>query len=58
MYLILVWYTNKRATGGGGGVVGEVTASAQNLDTICLANFAHFRVATILAISTYLKPNI
>ncbi len=58
MNLILFWYANKIATVGGGGVVGEVTASAQNLDTICLVNLAHFLVATILAISTYLKPNI
>jgi hypothetical protein len=53
---------------GGGGVVGGVTAmiasailvpgSNPHLDTIMLANLANFHVAAILAISTYLKPNI
>ncbi len=57
------------ATGGGGGMVGGVNATIasailvpgsnpQNLDTIVLANLANFHVATILALSTYLKPNI
>jgi hypothetical protein len=55
--------------GGGGGGVGGVTvmianailvpgSNPQNLDTICLANLANFHVVAILAISTYIKPNI
>ena len=51
------------ANDGGGGMVGEVTATIastilvpgsnpQNLDTFFLANFANFHVAAILAIST------
>ena len=50
----------------GGGEVTRMIVSMilvpgsnpQNLDTIFLANLANFHVATILAISTYLKPNI
>jgi hypothetical protein len=58
----------KIATDGGGGVVDGLTAmiasailvpgSNPHLDTIVLANLANFHVAAILAISTYLKPNI
>ena len=33
-------------------------SNPQNLDTIVLANLANFHVAAILAISTYIKPNI
>jgi hypothetical protein len=57
------------ATDGGGGVVGGMTAmivnailvpgsNPQNQDTIIFANLATFHVAAILAISTYIKPNI
>ncbi len=53
----------------GGGVVGGLTATIataklvpgsnpQNLDTIFLANLAHFHVATILANLYMYKPNI
>ncbi len=57
------------ATDRGGGGVGGVTAmianailvpgsNPQNLDTFFLANLANFHVAAILAISTYIKPNL
>jgi hypothetical protein len=49
-----------------GGVMTTTIASmiigpwfkSQNLDTFCVANLANFHVAAILAISTYIKPNI
>ncbi len=57
------------ATNGGGGVVGRVTATIATANwswvqipktrtQLFLANLANFHVATILAISTYIKPNI
>jgi hypothetical protein len=69
MYPILFWYIKKMATDRGGGGVGGVTAmianailvpgsNPQNLDTFFLANLANFHVAAILAISTYIKPNL
>ncbi len=33
-------------------------SNPQNLDTFVLANLANFHVAAILAISTYINPNI
>jgi hypothetical protein len=33
-------------------------SNPKNLDTFCLANLANVHVAAILAISTYIKPNI
>ncbi len=69
MYPILVWYINKMATKGGGGVVGGVIATIATTNwsrvqipktwiQFFLANLANFHAATILAISTYIKPNI
>jgi hypothetical protein len=69
MYPILVWYINKMATDGGGRGVGGVTAMIVTANwsrdqipktwiQFFLANLANFHVATILAISTYIKPNI
>jgi len=62
MYPILVWYINKMATDGGGGVLDGVTAifasallisgSNPHLDTFFLANLTNFHVVAILAIST------
>ncbi len=57
------------ATDGGGAVVGGVTAmiATANWSQVhipktwihfFLVNLANFHVATILAISTYIKPNI
>ncbi len=68
-FICLVWYINKMATIGGGGVVCEVTAMIATgnwswvqipitLIQFFLANLANFHVAAILAISTYIKPNI
>ena len=57
------------ATDGGVGGVGEMTATIATANwsrvqipktwiQFFLANLANFHVATILAISTYKKPNI
>ncbi len=57
------------ATVGGDGVVGGVTTTIATANwsqvqipktwiQCFLANLANFHVATILAISTYIKPNI
>jgi hypothetical protein len=38
--------------------IGPWFKSPKPLYNFCLANLAHFHVAAILAISTYIKPNI
>ncbi len=63
----LVWQKNWpliEEVGLGGVIVAIACAilvpgsNPQNLETIFLANLANFHVATIIAISTYIKPNI